>query len=99
MTTVGSPGGSSKRAEVIDIVDPSRTCNSLQDFPEDSTWNPPGAILNGSLVVCGYHKCYKYENDKWSKIGPDYNPSRVLSSGSVIKGKCELYVVILHLNS
>ena len=53
---------------------------------------PQGGIINGALVVCGYHKCYTYKNDAWSQIGGDHNPSTRLASTGVIKGNAYFYI-------
>ena len=92
MVTGGHPDPQARMTEVIDIIDPTRTCAPLQEFPEKMQYGLGGAILDGSLVACGRHYCYKYENDAWSQFGTfgnDYDNS--IAAFSVIKGKIKKY--------
>ena len=68
MVTGGSPDPQARLTEVIDIIDPTRTCATLQEFPENLVWGVGGAIMNGSLIRCSIYHCYKYENDAWSQF-------------------------------
>jgi hypothetical protein len=58
MVTCGSasPGTESegKTTEVIDVLDPSKTCTtSIPDFPKWQKYMPRGGYLNGNLWICG----------------------------------------------
>ena len=97
MVTGGTPDPQARLTEVIDIIDPTRTCATLQDFPESMRYGMGGAIMNGSLIACGGGEennnpqyCYKYENDAWSKFGQNLQPNKQLfhrSSYIVLRGK------------
>ena len=60
MITCGSaiPGTESegKTTEVIDVLDPSKTCTtSIPDFPVWQKYMPKGGYLNGNLWVSVSH--------------------------------------------
>ena len=45
MVTGGGPNYSAGQlTEVIDIVDPTRTCNPMQNFPEEMEMLPTGTV-------------------------------------------------------
>ena len=87
MVTGGMPDPQSRLTEVIDIVDPTRTCATLQEFPESMLYGMGGAIMNGSLIGCGDQYCYKYENDAWSQLGAKHTMGRDECINIVLKGK------------
>ena len=39
-------------SEVIDLVDPNRSCSPLEDAPS-ARWNSVGGNLNGRPLICG----------------------------------------------
>ena len=80
--------GGSKLAGVIDIVDPTRTCNPLQEIPTTGTWTPNGGVINYKLVVCSDKECYGYEENAWSKLG---DASRKFANSAVIRGNMQTY--------
>ena len=77
--------GTNKRTEVIDIVDPTRTCSDKEDFPIVNGYQPLGGVVNNEIIVCARTTCYKMENGPWSKID-DHSPQRGYASGIVVKG-------------
>ena len=44
MVTGGGPNSAAQLTEVIDIVDPTRTCNPMQNFPEHMNFMPKGTV-------------------------------------------------------
>ena len=86
MVLGGYPDPAARQSEIIDIIDPTRTCASLHEFPENIRYGPTSAIMNGSFIVCGYKTCYKYVNDNWMQIGQKHHISRDDPSYHVIRG-------------
>ena len=88
MVLGGKPDPDGRESEIIDIIDPTRTCAGLQEFPEHAEYSPTGAIMNNnSLIVCGYTKCFEYKNNQWSQLGIKTHIARDYTSYHVIRGK------------
>ena len=82
MTTMGG----SNLTGVIDIVDPTRACNPLQEIPTSGSYTPNGGVINEKLLVCSYKECFEYEGNAWSQLGDEFNPSRRFAGSAVIRG-------------
>ena len=92
MVTGGDPDPKARLVEIIDIIDPTRTCAPLTDFPERMPFTGLGiAVMNGSLIACGRYQCYKYENDAWSPL-KQLNVKTDKSCATVLKGKNNKYI-------
>ena len=82
--------GTSLITEVIDIMDETKICNNLGDFPALVSWTT-GGLVDGKPIVCGgqdsvpaYKKeCYILEDNIW-KLLTSLNEPRSQASGTVL---------------
>ena len=88
MVTGGDPRSQAVKTEVIDAIDPTKTCNSLPDFPYEDVWMPNGGVLNGKIIVCealSGKKCFQLQNNGngWTKFATKTNEHRS-GAGTVV---------------
>ena len=52
LVTTGHPGSTSRKSEVIDILNSGTICEDLPDAPRNLYWGL-GGMINGKPMVCG----------------------------------------------
>ena len=66
LATAGYPTSESKLTEIIDVLDPTKSCtlDGTADYPVETEWMPAGGVINGKAVACGgdSKNCYVFEN-------------------------------------
>ena len=71
--------GTSLITEVIDIMDETKVCNNLGDFPVLVSW-ATGGLVNEKPIVCGgqggtptYKQgCYIFEDNAWKLLTKEW---------------------------
>ena len=87
--------------EVIDVNDPSKSCQNLASLPDDMPveygWHPRGGFVDGKLILCSSASskpCYHTEDGKsWTKTA-DLALKRELAAGVVIDGDSDKLFII-----
>ena len=77
-----------KTTEVVDVVS-GEICADLADFPKVN-WGTVGANLNGTLIVCGLRKCFKFVNGYWQEFA-NFNKWRRNAAGVMFKNKFHVF--------
>ena len=90
MVTTGSYSGYIRSSEVIDLNNPSVTCQQWPDFPIDVR-QAVGGYINESVITCGglsnngvTDKCFKMEPSKTTEI-PGLKIGSYRSGGGIIQ--------------
>ena len=85
MVTGGDPKSQAVKTEVIDAKDPTKTCNSLPDFPYQDYWMANGGVLNGKIIVCQAVKCFQLQNNGngWTEFATNTNNHKY-GAGTVV---------------
>ena len=87
--------GNTMIAEVVDILDETKSCNNLPALPVNTKWATGGSV-QGKPIVCGgvgfdagnsvYTKeCYAFENGNWTLLTNLIQP-RANAGSTVING-------------
>ena len=83
--------GTSLVTEVIDIIDETKVCNNLGEFPVLVSW-ATGGLVDGKPIVCGgqggtpttyKQECYIFEDNSW-KLLTSLTEPRSQASGTVL---------------
>ena len=82
-----------KTTEVIDLIDGTKSCTNLEDFPADDPFSlNKGGVVNGQPIVCAdkdSKKCYKMTRQgSWTHFAT-LNKQGYNGAGVVIKGNLE----------
>ena len=93
MTTgfIGDEGQETGRtSEVIDLNNPSISCNNLETAPSER-WASVGGLLNGRPIICGgfyppfsFQDCFFVQGDKKQNIS--MTTKRSFATAVVLKG-------------
>ena len=88
MVTGGDPTSQAVKTEVIDAIDPTKTCNSLPDFPYEDSYMANGGVLNGKVIVCqadSGKKCFQLQKNGngWTEFATRTNKHRT-GAGTVV---------------
>ena len=90
MVTTGYNSGYIRSSEVIDLNNPSVTCQQWPDYPID-VYRAVGGYINESVITCGGYsingvtdKCFKMEPSKTTEI-PGLNIGSYYSGGGIIQ--------------
>jgi hypothetical protein len=96
MITTGSPSGSARKTEVVDVVN-GESCADLADFPLKN-YGAVGANLHGTPILCGGYSsgsgylqtCYKYSTNGWQQFA-SMNEKRYQAAGITYKNKLHVF--------